>query len=224
MVRRYNRPKLSGRRSRWGWVAAAAIVVLVLAFRLAEDIGHEAQVPQRFTVLRVLDGDTFELVGGDRVRMLTIDTPERGQRFYDSARAVLEGLVLGQPVRLEFAGPRRDRYGRLLAYIYVDTLLVNAVPVRQGLAYVYLFDDTDMSRPEVRQLLEAQKEAIFAGSGLHGLARAREEYYVAPRGGFRFHRPDCPNLSRTPKERLLRFETREDALLEGLSPARNCRP
>jgi len=224
MVKRYRLPEASRRRRRWGWLAVPLVVLLILAFRLAEDVGHEATVTQRFTVLRILDGDTFELVGGDRVRMLSIDTPERGEPLYDSARAVLERLVMGQPVGLEYAGPRRDRYGRLLAYVYVDTVLVNATLVRQGLAYVYLFDDTEMSRPEVGRLLEAQKAAVFERGGLHGLARVGESYYVAVRGAFRFHRPGCPNISRTPPERLLRFETREEALLQGLSPARNCRP
>jgi micrococcal nuclease len=201
-----------------------ALVLLILGFRLVEDVGHEAPVAQRFTVLRVIDGDTFELTGGDRVRMLTIDTPERGQPLYDSARTVLEGQVMGRPVDLQFAGPRRDRYGRLLAYVYVDTLLVNALLVRQGLAYVYLFDDTDMSRPEVEELMQAQKIAIMNEAGMHGLARAQESYYVARQGSLRFHRPDCPSIANTPADQLVRFETREEALLRGLAPARNCRP
>lgn len=90
------------------------------------------------TVARVIDGDTLDVVCGgtaDRVRLLRIDTPERGRPGYRGATAALAGLVLGAEVRLEPETPgvpERDRYGRLLAYVFAGGRNVNVEMVRAG--------------------------------------------------------------------------------------------
>jgi endonuclease YncB( thermonuclease family) len=71
-------------------------------------------------VERVIDGDTFVLVGGERIRIIGVDTPEVGEPFADSATAFLAGLIVARPVYLEFDVGERDRHGRLLAYVYVE--------------------------------------------------------------------------------------------------------
>lgn len=94
-------------------------------------------------VLRVVDGDTFvvEIDGQrERVRYIGIDTPEMN----DTREAVMERareatevnseLVAGRSVRLEFDVQRRDKYGRLLAYVWVGDTLVNEELVRRGYA------------------------------------------------------------------------------------------
>lgn len=94
----------------------------------------------------MIDGDTIELAGGERVRLLCIDTPERGQPGYAEATEFLRGLIEGKRVRLE-ADPKhndRDRFGRLLRYVWLftgweaegfssgDDVLVNVEIVRRG--------------------------------------------------------------------------------------------
>src|SRR4051795_5464402 len=93
-------------------------------------------------VQRVVDGDTVVLAGGERVRYIGIDTPESVkpgtpvQCFAKAASHFNARLVAGQRVRLRFDAERRDRYGRLLAYVYRarDGLFVNAQLVRRGYA------------------------------------------------------------------------------------------
>lgn len=72
-------------------------------------------------VFHVLDGDTVDVEVHGRVRIIGIDTPERGQCGYQNATDLMEYLVLGKEVTL-VPGARddRDRYGRLLRYIDVD--------------------------------------------------------------------------------------------------------
>jgi micrococcal nuclease len=94
--------------------------------------------PRRADVLRVIDGDTIEVRWRgrpERVRLLRIDTPERGQRGHAEATAALERLVGGREVTLAFeeAGrPQRDKYDRLLAYVVVDGRNANVELVRSG--------------------------------------------------------------------------------------------
>lgn len=73
------------------------------------------------SVARVIDGDTLVLASGPTVRLIGIDTPERGDCGYASATQALRDLTVGGPVTLTAgATDDADRYGRLLRY--VDTV------------------------------------------------------------------------------------------------------
>jgi micrococcal nuclease len=98
--------------------------------RIVPTIGGSASC----TVSRIVDGDTFHCATGDQVRLLLIDTPELGQgAFGDSARRALLALVpAGSVVRLMFDVELRDRYDRLLAYVYRDSVFVNRELARRG--------------------------------------------------------------------------------------------
>jgi micrococcal nuclease len=105
-------------------------------------------------VSRVVDGDTIKLENGERVRLIGIDTPEvheSNKLYKDSQRTgqdirtiqamgkksyvFTRGLVEGKRVRLEFDVEKKDRYERLLAYVYLkDGTFVNAEIVKQGYA------------------------------------------------------------------------------------------
>ncbi len=87
-------------------------------------------------VIRVIDGDTIELSNGERVRYIGIDTPEVGEPYADSATIKNFEIVFGKEVRLEKDISDKDQYGRLLRYVYVDDLMVNAELVRLGYAKV----------------------------------------------------------------------------------------
>jgi len=97
------------------------------------------------TVTHVVDGDTVDVAcgasGTDRVRLLNIDTPERGEPGYHAASAALAERVAGERVWLAFETPNRPsrgRYGRLLAYLYVDGRNVNVEMVRAGWSDFYV--------------------------------------------------------------------------------------
>jgi len=78
------------------------------------------EVDKTSVVSRVIDGDTFEISTGERVRLADIDAPESGQAGYSQARSVLSSLVLGKTVYLDIDDVyRTDRYGRLVCVVYV---------------------------------------------------------------------------------------------------------
>jgi micrococcal nuclease len=123
-------------------------------------------------VLRVVDGDTIyvNLAGRDeKVRYIGMDTPEvhhprRGEEPGGREAARLNRqLVEGRTVRLELDVQHRDRYGRLLAYVYVGDVMVNAELVRRGYAQAMTVP------PNVRHaslFLKREREAREAGRGL----------------------------------------------------------
>jgi micrococcal nuclease len=132
---------------------ALALILSVVTSSLASDL---------FTIKRVIDGDTLLLGNGERVRLIGVDTPEvhesdklqrdaeRTQTDIETIRrlgrkssAFVKKMVKGKRARLEYeqanaAIGHRDRYGRTLAYVYLeDGIFLNAEIVRQGYGVAY---------------------------------------------------------------------------------------
>jgi micrococcal nuclease len=132
------------------------------------------QEPESAVVARVGDGDTLDLRGSQRVRLVQIDAPELGEdECY--ARAALEELEnlapAGARILLE-RDPRLDdvdRYGRLLRYVVADEVEVNVELVRRGAAAPYFFHG-ERGRLAGR-LLDAAADARRAGRGMWGECR-----------------------------------------------------
>jgi endonuclease YncB( thermonuclease family) len=99
--------------------------------------------PDAVSVTEVTDGDTIVVSGGVRVRLIGIDTPERGQCGFHEASDALEALIGGRRVVLA-AGARddSDRYGRLLRYVEADGTDLNLEMVRRGHA-IARYDSRD---------------------------------------------------------------------------------
>jgi len=124
-------------------LAIAAVAAMVGAMHPGGSGGGRASEGR---VTRVVDGDTIHVLTGghdERVRYIGVDTPESVkpgtpvQCFAKAASAENERLVAGRRVKLVYDAERRDRYGRLLAYVYTAgarPVFVNAELVRRGYA------------------------------------------------------------------------------------------
>jgi len=121
---------------------------------------------------RVIDGDTIELEDGSRVRYIGIDTPETDQNFGTEATEANRNLVEGKTITLVKDISNTDKYGRILVYVYVGDLFVNAQLVKDGYAVAYTVP------PDVKysnQFLDLQHQAQNEGKGLWGLEVIEEE-------------------------------------------------
>lgn len=85
-------------------------------------------------VVAVIDGDTIEIEGGERVRYIGIDTPETDECYGPEATQANKELVLGKEVILIRDVEDRDKYGRLLRYVIANGRFVNTELVRLGYA------------------------------------------------------------------------------------------
>lgn len=164
------------RRRFWALTVLVAALLAAVAYDRFPPL-HRPLLPTRAVEARVtgvIDGDTIEIEGGERVRYIGIDTPEirrRGRRGWEyrpeplaeDAKEYNRRLVMGRRVRLEFDVQERDRYGRLLAYVYVDGTLVNAELVRQGYAVLATYPPNVRYVERFRRL---QAEAREAGRGV----------------------------------------------------------
>ncbi|NUN53478.1 MAG: thermonuclease family protein [Planctomycetaceae bacterium] len=135
------------------------------------------------TVVRVVDGDTLELDGKEKVRLTGINTPEsvdprRAVQWYgkEAAKRARE-MVEGRRVRLEFDVERKDRYGRTLAYVHrEDGLFVNLALVEEGYAFAYRYP------PNVRHAERFREAERGAREGARGLwSDAAKAAEIAPK-------------------------------------------
>ena len=132
-------------------------ILPVLALALAP-LAHaaEPEYPPAVTVrcIRVIDGDTIKIRIGEgsepeNVRLIGINTPERGEPGYKEARAFVVRLCHDKDVRIEFDRVVRDRYKRLLGYIFAPgpdggpDIFVNAELLKTGHAKYYGYFSTD---------------------------------------------------------------------------------
>ena len=125
----------------------------------------------QYEVIRVIDGDTVELKNGERLRYNDINTPETVhptkpiECHGPQASAKNKELVEGEIILVELGNPEKDRYGRLLGYVYIDDLFVNAELVRGGYAEVNSYGNPGS---KLSNLLDIEKNAKKSMKGLWG--------------------------------------------------------
>lgn len=182
--------------------------------------------PSHFYIRAVFDGDTILLKNGEKVRYAGIDAPEMGETpefMAFESREMNHHLVSGARIRLESDKVRKDRYGRRLAYVFVENgEMVNLILVRRGLAHV-LVNGADAKY--FSKLLESQRGAMTDGIGIWSKQIAVPEVsYLGNTGSFVFHRPSCVHAKEVSRRNRHSFATRRDAFWEGFHPCRVCKP
>lgn len=162
---------------------------------------------QHYIVRFAVDGDTIDVAGIGRVRLLGVDAPEIG-RVFDTpapfareARAFMTSAVAGRWVRLEVDAEPHDTYGRLLAYVIRDDDVdVNAELLRAGLARI-------SARYPLRRLSELQSAESEAQSARRGMwGDAPSETDTGP--SYRVARPRSDKTQNTRSTRRKRRKER----------------
>lgn len=115
----------------------------------------KSDFPEEGFVSKVIDGDTV-IIEGESVRLLGMDTDERGYPCYNAAKKRIEELLLDKKVNLELDGEDKDRYGRYLRFIFLDAENINLKMVEEGLA-VSRFSPKNKKYKE--EILSAEREA-----------------------------------------------------------------
>ncbi|MBI3314648.1 MAG: thermonuclease family protein [Candidatus Omnitrophica bacterium] len=166
----------------WTKFAAGGLaLVLVSLFAFHQPVLEHPTIGGvgRHRVTYVYDGDTIKLDNGERVRLVGIDAPEAHdndkllrdvRRRHSDGRTQLamgreaatfaRSLLAGQQVRLEFDVEERDKYGRLLAYLYLpDGTFVNEKIIRQGYAYPLTIPPNVRHAREFKRWFEEARKA-----------------------------------------------------------------
>ena len=166
-------------------------LMLGVVYRASIRTINNEEYPNEAVVEQVIDGDTVILEQGEKVRYLGINAPElrvwngnqwifKPQIFGEEATAYNQKLVEGKRVCLEYDQQKKDKYGRLLAYVKSEGVFVNGELIRKGLALV------DIRAPNLKYqktLLNFQKEAREFGRGIWGEIL---DYQVSAQEAFKY--------------------------------------
>jgi len=192
-----------------------------------------------YKVLRVVDGDTIVVdYNGteEKVRMIGIDTPEsvhpdseRNTAQGKKASKYTESMLEGKYVTLEFDVQERDKYGRFLAYVYLNGKMFNKTLLENGYAVVSTYP------PNVKYVNEFVKIANAANGSAGENDSAKEEKseesvvkksgtYVGSVESNKYHYPTCGYAEKIAESNEIWFDTESEAAAAGYSPCGICKP
>jgi micrococcal nuclease len=159
-------------------ILGITIITAIVYFLLGEDyepavqdviknteilIESPSNEKEKYIVTHIVDGDTFDISTGERVRMIGIDTPERGEYFYKEATNRLDELIGNKKVILIKDVSETDKYGRILRHVYIDDIWINKQMIEEGFARFVTFPP-DVAH--VEEFRDAQKNARENNLGL----------------------------------------------------------
>jgi len=159
----------------------------------------------------------------EKVRLIGVNAPETGGKgqagelFGLKAKEYTKEHLLNRVVTLEFDVVYRDRYGRLLAYVYSEEKLFNRQLVEDGYAQLYTSPPNLL---HLEELLAAQREAVRSGRGLWGVRDFHSGRVVGNRRSFVYHRPGCNHLPSLANR--VWFDSEKEAVLAGYRPCKSC--
>ncbi len=199
---------------------------------------NSTQAAENRSCIRVVDGDTIVLDGNEKVRLIGVDTPETVhpsksvEHFGKEASAFTKRIVEGKRVRLEYDWQKIDKYGRTLAYVYLeDGTFLNAAIIKQGYGHAYTkypfkhLEDFRKYEQEAREKgqglwsdnIEARPEKLAQGEGNKSPPASDQIVYITKTGS-KYHRGNCRYLSKSKIPISLK-----DAVLS-YSPCSVCNP
>lgn len=202
---------------------------IILCLMLIFLLGCSEESKEYVQVTRVVDGDTFVIETGEKVRMILIDTPEsvhsnpnRNTEFGKIASDYTTELLEDQLVYLEKDVSDTDRYGRLLRYVYLeDGTFVNELLVKEGYAQIATYPP-DILYKDI--ILEAEKYARENEKGLWSYQETVETIYVGSKKSDKYHLSSCKHVQSIKEENLMYFTSPEDAEDNNYIPCQACHP
>ncbi len=167
-------------------------------------------------VRRIIDGDTIVLDSGEHVLYIGIDTPEAKhprkpvQHFGREASEANKKLVDGKPVRLEFDVQKKDRNGRLLAYVFVgsgaEEIFVNAWLVKNGYARAAKYPPNLKYKDK---FLKLENEARKQSRGLWKTEDADSAKVIGNKRSKVYHKSTCGTAKRISEKNRIAFTKSE---------------
>jgi len=205
------------------------LCLLVSSCIVVEINEAESDESEIYFVTRVVDGDTVLLDSGEKVRFLAINTPEKWEYYYVEATQALRDLIENKTVVLVRDVSDKDKYGRILRYVYLeDDTFVNAVMVDGGYAKAYHYPPDTLHYDQMLNL-ETQAKAegigiwnVTASSGSDAGKYPEDCKYVSSKSGAVYYSVECKYANRILVKNRVCFENSEQAVEAGYRLTAKC--
>lgn len=183
-----------------------------------------------YRVIRVVDGDTIVisyLGKEEKVRLIGVDTPEsvhsdasKNTPYGKIASDYTKEQLTGKTIQLEFDVQERDKYGRLLAYVYIDGKMYNKTLLEKGHAKVATFPPNVKYVEEFQKLeRKAQEEQVGMWEGY---ILKTDGDIIGNKNSQKYHLADCQGAKKISEHNKIWFDTAEEAAAAGYQPCNIC--
>ena len=204
------------------------IIVLLLIFVIGCTSEIE-NITSLAVVERVVDGDTVVLNNSEKVRFICVNTPEKNEDGYIEATNFLKEILLNKTVLLVKDTTEKDKYGRLLRYVYLNGTFVNSLIAEKGFggSFPYapdlkLCDEIKIAEEKAKlSKLGIWSKEETAGDPCVSLGCA-ENNVVGSKNSDKWHYCNCKWAKRIKKENLVCFNTTEEAEEKGYTETGSC--
>lgn len=202
----------------------------------AEDIlskypDTECNVEETGICTKVVDGDTIYLDNGKKIRMVGVNTPERGVGGYITSKNFVQKLCLNKEVGIDIDDSKNtDRYGRTLAVVVVDGKNLNQILLQEGLAeimymppsefypYDWANDNTPVADSHSSSSSSSQSDDSSSSSS------SDSGSYVGNSNSGKFHKASCSSVDDMSEGNKVFFNSRDEAINQGYVPCKRCNP
>ena len=185
----------------------------------------ECHVERTAVCTEVVDGDTLYLDNGEKVRLVGVNTPERGVEGYIASKNFLQKFCLNKEIGLDVdKAKNKDKYGRTLAVVIVDGKNVNEMLLKEGLAeimyippsefYPYNWANDSTHVPDSYNTYANTQDTSSSDSGS----------YIGNSNSGKFHKSTCKWGQKTAEQNRVYFSDRNTAVSQGYKPCKVCNP
>ncbi len=191
---------------------------------------------KRGVCTHVVDGDTIYLASGEKVRLVGVNTPERGVKGYQASKNFVSKLCLNKEVGINVDDRKyRDKYGRTLAVVIVDGKNLNEMLLKEHLAEVMYIPPSEFTPQKwadgTTQTAQATTTAQPSQQSNNSIQSAQKQStssdtstYIGNSNSYKFHKADCEAVSKMSEKNKVILNSRDDAINSGYKPCKMCNP
>lgn len=168
----------------------------------------------------VYDGDTIYVEGVGKVRLVGVNTPEKGVLGSEASTYVVKKLCLNREVSLDIDDSKHyDKYGRTLAVVIVDGKNLNEILLDEGLAEIMYIPPSEFYPYDW-----LDSNTLNSTSSDSTSSDVQSGSYIGNSNTMKFHKPNCSSVSKISEKNKVTFPSREDAVNKGYVPCKLCNP
>ncbi len=173
---------------------------------------------------QVSDGDTIYVEGVGKVRLVGVNTPEKGVKGADTSTYLVKKLCLNREVSLDIDNSKHtDKYGRTLAVVIVDGKNLNEILLKEGLAEIMYIPPSEFHPQD----WAGENTHVSSGTSTQSQnndATSTSGTYIGNSNTHKFHLPSCPSGGKIAEKNKVTFSSRDEAINQGYVPCKNCNP
>lgn len=173
---------------------------------------------------KVYDGDTIYVEGVGKVRLVGVNTPEKGVQGSEASKYLVEKLCLNKIVHLNIDDSKHsDKYSRTLAVVIIDGKNLNEILLKEGLAEIMYIPPSEFNPHDWANSDTPSSTNQKTSSNSHSNS-GEAGTYIGNTNSHKFHTPSCKSVSKMSEKNKITFSSRQAAINQRYSPCNICNP